>query len=331
MVIRRIIAPGGVGKEEMRQVRQLSQGVGFTEGPVITGSGEIVYVSIDQGRLYRIDSRGATEVMAQLLGGPNGACPGPGEEIFVAQNGGNWMLGGGSVPRTESGVQAVSPGGDVRWVTTAPLAPNDLCFGPDGLLYVTDPTRRRTYNDGRIWRCDTATGEAEILETVGWFPNGIAFGLEDDRIYVASTGDSRIISLPLDGSGRPEVFVQMDRGFPDGMAFDVEGHLLVGANSHAPGIPGDIQVFDRSGHIVDVIGLGPNCRYTNLAIAGDGTLVVSDSDGGAILAVERWDHPGLALHPRRHGRSSEPALARGITDRATVAAQRIKGGFASGT
>lgn len=315
----------------MRRVRQLSLGVGFTEGPVITGSGEIVHVSIDQGRLYRIDGEGATALVAELWGGPNGACPGPDEEIFVAQNGGNWMLGGDSIARTESGVQAVSPGGDVRWVTTAPLAPNDLCFGPDGLLYITDPTRRRTYDDGRIWRCDTASGEAEILETVPWFPNGIAFGLEDDRVYVASTGDSRIITLPLDGSGRTEVFVQMDRGFPDGMAFDIEGHLLVGANSHTPGVPGDIQVFDRSGLLVEVIPLGPNCRYTNLAIAGDGTIVVSDSDGGAILAVERWDHPGLALHPRRRTGSSEPGLAPGITNSADSAAQPIEGGSTSGT
>lgn len=293
----------------MRRIGQLSSGVGFTEGPVITDGGAVVHVSIDQGRLYQIDSSGVSSVLADLAGGPNGACPGPDGEIYVAQNGGNWMLGTGTVEKTESGVQAVDPAGRVRWVTTGPLAPNDLCFGPDDGLYITDPTRRRTYDDGRIWRYDPARGEAAVLHAVGWFPNGIAFGLEDDRIYVASTGDSRIVTLSMDGADTAETFVQMDHGYPDGMAFDREGNLLVCANSHTPGTPGDIQVFDRAGRLVELIQVGPHCRYTNLAIAGDGTLVVTDSDGGAILAVEHWDVPGLALYPRRATIETEPFLA----------------------
>lgn len=302
----------------MRRVRRLSSGVGFTEGPVITDAGEIVHVSIDQGRLYRIDSSGTSTVLADLAGGPNGACPGPGSEIYVAQNGGNWMLGTGRVPKTESGVQAVGTDGNVRWVTTGPLAPNDLCFGPDGALYITDPTRRRTYDDGRIWRYDPITGEAAVLYTVPWFPNGIAFGLEEDRVYVASTGDSRIVTLALDGSGTTELFVEMESGYPDGMAFDVEGNLLVGANSHTPDVPGDIQVFDRSGRLIEIIPVGPNCRYTNLAISADGTLVVSDSDGGGIVVIERWDHPGLALYPRRASSRTEPQLEPGLLARAAT-------------
>jgi gluconolactonase len=300
----------------VRRVRRLSIGVGFTEGPVITDTGEIVHVSIDEGRLYRIDSSGTSTVLADLAGGPNGACPGPGGEIYVAQNGGNWMLGTGTAPKTESGVQAVDMDGNVRWVTTEPLAPNDLCFGPDGALYITDPTRRRTYDDGRIWRYDPVSGVAAVLYTVPWFPNGIAFGLEEDRVYVASTGDCRIVTLAIDGSGATVPFVEMERGYPDGMAFDVEGNLLVGANSHTPGVPGDIQVFDRSGRLIECIPVGPNCRYTNLAISEDGTLVVSDSDGGGILVVERWDHPGLALHPRRASSPAEPQLEPGLLNRA---------------
>jgi gluconolactonase len=293
-------------------VRTLALEVGFTEGPTLTDEGEIVHVSIDQGLLYRIGADGRSRVLADLSGGPNGACLGPGGDIYVAQNGGNWMVGGGKGARTQSGVQAVSANGTVRWVSTDPLAPNDLCFGPDHALYITDPTRRRTYDDGRIWRYDPARGTAVVLCTVGWFPNGIAFGPEGDVIYVASTGDGTIIRLPIEGEGagrQGEVFARLDHGYPDGMAFDANGSLLVGANSHTPGTSGDIQVFARDGRLTDILDVGPNARYTNLAISGDQTIVFTDSDAGAIRALDGWRSPGLALYPRRHEQPLEPPLA----------------------
>ena len=64
------------------------------------------------------------------------------------------------------------------------------CFGPDGLLYFTDPhnweddlaTKLRT---GRVCRT-TLDGAVELLCEVPRFPNGIAFG-PDDRLYVAQS------------------------------------------------------------------------------------------------------------------------------------------------
>jgi gluconolactonase len=298
--------------DEEAMMRTLAGDLGFTEGPLITERGEIVCVSISEGMLHHISSDGSATVLADLGGGPNGACPGPNGEIYVAQNGGNWMVGGGKGVKTESGVQAVrARDGDTRWVTTLPLAPNDLCFGPDGALYVTDPTRRPTYDDGRIWRYLPETDRAEIVYEVPWFPNGIAFGPEEDVMYVASTGDGKIIRLPLrpsSASEKGELFAQVDPGHPDGMAFDTAGNLLVGANSHSDA-PGTVQVFDRGGALVETIHIGPSKRYTNLAISGDGVIVVTDSDRGALRAIDGWRAPGLALYPRRHEHEVEPALA----------------------
>ena len=271
--------------------------MGFTEGPVITAAGDIVVASIDHGRLYAIRD-GEVSVLAETRGGPNGAAEGADGRIFVAQNGGKWPAT--AAPDITGGVQVVTPDGSIDWLTRDPVSPNDLCFGPDGSLYVTDPTRRQSRDDGRIWRCNIETGEAELLVSLPWFPNGIGFGIEDDAIYVASTGDAKIIRFPLNRGrlGSPEVVIAMKNGHPDGFAFDLEGNVVIAALSLQHG-QGEIQTWSIDGIHLDTFLPGPNSHYTNVAISPDRTLIVADSDGGAVLAVDGWPSSGLPLHPFR--------------------------------
>lgn len=284
------------------QVRVLASDLGFTEGPVITLAGDVVVTSIDRGCLYRIGSDGAS-VMAVTGGGPNGLTEGTSESggstLYVSQNGGTrpahkW-------PYVTGGIQVVRLGGRVDWVTQDPVSPNDLCFGPDGLLYFTDPTRGRSArDDGRLWRCDPGTGEAQLLCSIPWYPNGIGFGVEDDAVYVASTGEHRIWRFPLvsTGLGRPEVFIEMAFGMPDGFAFDVDGNLITTAVGY-DGRPGEIQTYDRNGVLLGSFCPGPNAKYTNVALGASQTLVITDSEGGNVLVAEDWPTAGLPLHPFR--------------------------------
>lgn len=276
----------------------VATGVGFAEGPLYTPSGEVYFTSITHGRLYRIVDGGA-EVAADLGGGANGAALGADGSIYVAQNGGRWARNG---PRwgvdSVGGVQVVRPDGTIEWVNRDPIAPNDLCFGPDGLLYVTDPTRAPGVADGRIWRIDTDRKEAELLRSVSWFPNGIGFGV-DDRLYVASTHDSRILAFRLDDGvlSDEETVVRMDTGHPDGFTFDVEGNLIVCAID-LDGRPGTIQTWSVEGKKLDQYTPGEDSKYTNVALDGNGRMVIADSDGGRLLEVN-WPTRGLELYPFR--------------------------------
>jgi gluconolactonase len=277
---------------------QLASGLGFTEGPVLLQDGGVVVTSIDTGAVYFVDRDGATSAV-DVGGGPNGATEGPDGSIYIAQNGGYRYIE--RHPGWTGGVQAIRPDRTVDWITQDPISPNDLCFGPDGLLYLTDPTRPRSRSDGRLWRVDVDAKEAELLTSTSWYPNGIAFGSEDDAVYVADTGGQSIVRMALTptGLGKPEVAVQMQRGFPDGFAFDRDGNFVIAANSFDDA-PGSVQTWDREGTLLDTIEPGPARFYTNLAIGEDGTVIVTDSENGAILIGEdAWPTPGMPLHPWR--------------------------------
>lgn len=287
------------------EAKVIATGLGRTEGPVVSVKGGIVVTSMDQGAVFRIHGDGTVE--RTVPGGDvNGAAEDRSGRIFLAQE-------GGSPPATRvagitGGVQVVESNGRVEWVTQDPISPNDLCFGPDGYLYVTDPTRRRNARDpekrgdGRLWRVDPATGDALLLASLGWYPNGIGFG-PDDRLYVASTGEGKVVRFDVaDGRlSEREEYVSVGSGGPDGFAFDAEGNLAVCCIGF-DGAPGHLEIWSPDHELLKTITPGPNPLYTNVAIDQEGRLIVTDTqvDGGVIV-YEHWRRAGLLLYPFRNG------------------------------
>lgn len=273
----------------------LGNGLGTLEGPVTCRDGSLVVTSIDQGRLYRI-ADGVASVLATPGGGPNGATEGRDGSIYVAQN------GGAAPARNEiparAGVQVIEPSGTLRQFGEGMISPNDLCFGPDGFLYVTDPTRKPQRDDGRIWRCNVETLECEPLFTCDWYPNGIGFAADDDWIYVADSRHCRIVRLPLADPRLEhlETVLNVEHGIPDGFAFDADGNLVVACPNFGPA-GGDVQVY-RNGRRVEVIRPGQSKLYLNVAISADARLYICDADLGQVITYA-WPCPGLALHPFR--------------------------------
>jgi len=57
----------------MTELREITTGLRFPEGPVAISDGSILLVEIERRTLTRVAPDGGKEIVAQMGGGPNGA------------------------------------------------------------------------------------------------------------------------------------------------------------------------------------------------------------------------------------------------------------------
>jgi gluconolactonase len=170
-----------------------STGLKQPEGPVALpdGSWLIVEGGAQRGCVTHISVDGQAKRVIQKTGRPNGLAVDSRGVIWVAES------------KTPSLVRLTMEG-KVDVVATGCdgepfLYPNDLCFGPDGAIYLTDsgvfiddfapnnqirPDYMDVRYDGRVYRVDPASGKVQKLDSGIKFTNGIAFG--PDRLLYAN-------------------------------------------------------------------------------------------------------------------------------------------------
>lgn len=207
-----------------------------------------------------LDPRGRVVHRIPVAAGPGGVAAllgmlfVPDEGLFVTD------FANGAAPNGR--LLRVDRRGDVHVVATGFAAPNAIAIDRRGNLYVSDSfagtvTRLRADGSGvATWASDP------LLTTAGQPPfgaNGLAFDAGERFLYVANTGDSNVLRIPLraDGSAGPvEVWAhgadldQRTGGTQslhgaDGIQFDVEGNLWVCANQ-----ANEIQVLSPAGELV---------------------------------------------------------------------------------
>jgi gluconolactonase len=285
--------------------RLIVSGLAFPEGPTYLGDGEVVVTEI-RGQCVTRCSEGSSSVIAQTGGGANGSTLAADGSLYIANNGGlslgpggYWLAPGGL---EEGRIQRVRLDGACEDLPALPgdppHRPNDLCFGPDGKLYFTDPRNWEDFANflmGRVYRLDVAAGEADVIAEVPMFCNGIGFG-PDGRLHVAQSNIMKVIVFDWTpaGVGEPQEFATLERGFPDGFCFAANG------DAYVCGSLGDvIQVYDVDGKHKQSIEFPEHTHPTNACI-GDGTLYVTCSGTGELVAFDLGIDP-LPLYPFRTG------------------------------
>jgi gluconolactonase len=280
--------------------RVLAEGLQFPEGPVRLGPERLAFTQI-RGQCVSLYERGLVTTLATPGGGPNGATLGADGALYVTNNGGISLGPDGpwaAAAPIAGRLQRVTLSGEVRDVAVdlpgaPPNRPNDLCFGPDGLLYYTDPHNWEDLANlgvGRVGRAHL-NGTVELVAEIPSFPNGIAFG-PDDRLYVAQSVARRIVVFdPVPGS-EPTEHCTLPHGFPDGFCFDAAGRLYVA------GSLGDVLwIFEPDGRVREAIETGQGSEPTNCCL-GDGMLYVTLSGNGRLEALPMPVEP-LPLYPAR--------------------------------
>src|SRR5260221_8728160 len=87
----------------MAQIREVTSGLQFPEGPVAMNDGSVLVVEITRGTLTRVRPNGAKEVVAETGGGPNGAAIGPDGKVYICNNGGARIVPHGHPPEGPPG------------------------------------------------------------------------------------------------------------------------------------------------------------------------------------------------------------------------------------
>lgn len=277
-------------------------GLGEPEGPVLLGDGSwaVVEMSPETGQVSVIAADGSSKRVVVKTGRPNGMVQDSEGVLWVAESVNPPSL---LKVRLDGSSEVVLTGGDGAEF----LFPNDLAFGPDGALYMTDSGvhqlefqgvpagERANYPfDGKVFRIDLKSLAVTILDNGLKFANGLAFG-KDRALYVTATANGLVYRYEWNGDGTlgpGEEFADVvDRTQPpgfrggDGLAVATNGYLYCTVVGQ-----GDVTVIDTSGEVARRIPVG-GIQPTNVAFGRErtGDIYVTVKDAGTL---ERY-HVGV--------------------------------------
>lgn len=267
--------------------------LGVPEGPVALPDVRwlVVEMAPERGCVTLLDEGGRIERVIARTGRPNGLAVGGDGTIWVAES-------------QEPALIRLNMDGQAETMLTECdgepfLFPNDLCFGPDGALYMTDSGIRfgdfapggelrkdvmQVEMDGRVYRIEPHSLEIEKLDSGIRFTNGVAFG-PDEKLYVNETVTGMVYRYPWEAGeivGPREDFGNVVYGEheevfigPDGMAFGDDGNLYVAVYGQ-----GDVTVLSPEGEVVRRIETAGSLP-TNVAFgSGERRIYVTEDEFG---------------------------------------------------
>ncbi len=235
------------GARERRDVEVVAEGFEFTEGPVWSPDGALLFSSPNTNSIYRLDPElgrvtlfrpksGYTgvDIGRYLQPGSNGLTFDPAGRLVMCQHGNRRVL-------------RVNPHGDTSVIADSYQgrrlnSPNDVVCRSDGSVWFTDPPfgrpgmaddPDRELDFSGVFRVAT-NGEITLIDDLLEGPNGIAFSPDERTLYVGNWDESHkvVVRYELSEAGdvldRSVLFDMTDAPGDDaidGIKVDVEGNL----------------------------------------------------------------------------------------------------------
>ncbi len=174
----------------------------------------------EAGQIYRVDSAGKAETIAELGGFCCGLAFSPDDSaLYVCVAG--------------VGIVRVSRNGEHRVFATHAadhriVAANYLLFDRRGRLYVTDSGNWMKYN-GFVLRFDP-DGRGEVISGPFGYANGLALSADERHLFMVESDSDSVFRFEIGCDDRlknAEVYANHVGRFPDGLALDIKGNLYV--------------------------------------------------------------------------------------------------------
>jgi gluconolactonase len=261
------------------RLERVATGLVFTEGPVVTRDGALLFSSPNTNVVYRL-ADGALDVFRTKSGysgvdigryaqpGSNGLTFDPDGRLTICEHGNRRVV-------------RVNPHGDTTVLADAYdgrrlNSPNDLVYRSDGTLYFTDPPfglpdgfddPAKELPFSGVYRVRDGVVTLESAELTG--PNGIALSPDERFLYVGNWDlDRKVVvrhAVDDDGAlGPGEVFCDLTDApgddAIDGIKVDRDGNLYVCG-------PGGIWILTAAGEHLGTLALPEDPH--NLAWGGD--------------------------------------------------------------
>jgi sugar lactone lactonase YvrE len=205
--------------------------------------------------------------------------------------------------------------GAVRVLATGFTFPNAIAVDGSGKLFVSDSVLGTINRMSPSGANNVVWASSPLLTSAGFPPlgaNGVAFDMGNHNLYVANTGDSRVLRIPVKGNGsagpiqifadgptidRRQHMIESLHG-ADGVALDILGNLYVAANQ-----VNEIHVLSPAGTLIarfagsgataldfpaSLVFKGAQLYFTNASLFDDGA--------GSHLSVIQLLVPGLPLN-----------------------------------
>jgi gluconolactonase len=218
------------------RVERLDVECRWAEGPVYVAAGRYLLVSdIPNDRIVRWDeTTGAVGVFRHPAGYSNGNTLDPDGRLVTCEHGNR------RVTRTEHDgtITVLADRHDGRRLNS----PNDVVARSDGSIWFTDPAygidsdyegHRADSEIGgcHVYRIDPTTGRCEIVADDFVRPNGLAFSLDETRLYIGDSRAKHIRVFDIDGDGLSggRLFADCTHGTFDGFRLDDTGRLWAAA------------------------------------------------------------------------------------------------------
>ncbi len=250
------------------RIERLYDGCRWAEGPVYVPAGRyVLWSDIPNDRMLRWDEMtGSVGVFREPAGYSNGNTLDREGRLVTCEHGNR------RVSRTEhdGSISVLASHFDGKRLNS----PNDVIVRSDGSIWFTDPAygidsdyegHRAISEIGacNVYRIDPATGDVAVVADDFDRPNGLAFSLDESRLYIADTLRNHIrVFHAGDGAGplgASEVFAECTAGHFDGFRLDDTGRLWAGVGD-------GVHCFDPDGTLIGKLHLPEDAA--NLTFGG---------------------------------------------------------------